>query len=122
MSHEERQWTLRTSQLYQDQLDDRRYRARRREIERRIDLLRQDPYRAAHAERLKHDFAGLRSARLFGGVRVIYRICEECRRLGEQRRSPLDCCFSGATPDRTINLLCLSEHYRDVPGGFDFDD
>ena len=33
---------------------------------------------------------------------------------------PLDCCLNQSTRDRTVNLLCLSEHYADMPLDFDF--
>ncbi len=113
-------WTVRRSARLEDQLDTPRYRARRRRIESRIAELLKDPYRAARAERLRHEYAGLRSARMMDATRLIYRLCEECRQLGDQSRHPLDCCHDDATADRTVNLLCLSEHYADMPLDFDF--
>ena len=104
-----------------EQLGERRYRARTREIERRVSVLLRDPYNAANAERLKHHYAGLRSARIFDATRLIYRLCEECRRLAEQDSLSLDCCLDAHTPTRTLNILCLSEHYADMPADFDFD-
>jgi Txe/YoeB family toxin of Txe-Axe toxin-antitoxin module len=112
---------VRASLYYLDQLGERRYRARRLEIERRLAKLLEDPYTAAGAERLRYQFAGLRSARVFEATRFIYRLCEECRQLQEGATNSLDCCVNGATADRTLNLLCLSEHYDDVPAEFDFD-
>lgn len=83
-------------------------------------MLFRDPYEAARAERLRGPYRGLRSARVDDKVRFIYRLCEECRREGEQRLRPIDCCMDGSTDDRTVNVLCLSEHYADIPEGFVF--
>lgn len=114
-------WTVRYSLQLLDQLESRRYRSRRSRIESRIDELLKDPFRAARSERLRHEFSGLRSARMVEELRLIYRLCQECRQLGEQGRLPLECCLDDSTVDRTINLLCLSDHYADMPLDFDFD-
>ena len=113
-------WHIRYSLQFLDQLESRRYRSERGRIESRIDELLKDPFRAARSERLRHEFAGLRSARVADATRLIYRICQECRQLGEQHRLPLDCCVDSSTTAFTLNLLCLSEHYADMPLDFDF--
>ena len=113
-------WTVRRSLHLEDQLEAPRYRTLRRRIESRIAELLKDPYRAARAERLRYEYAGLRSARMMDATRLIYRLGEECRRLDERSRRPLHCCRDDATADRTVNLLCLSEHYADIPLDFDF--
>ena len=114
-------WTLRFSTRYRDQLGERAYRERRGEIERRLAELLKDPYRAAGSERLKFTFTGLRSARVAGGVRLIFKICEECRSLSDRSRNSLDCCLASDTPNATVNVLCLSSHYTGVPEEFEFD-
>ena len=106
---------------YLDQLDSRQYRQRRAEIERRLFKLLEEPYAAARAERLRHRFSGLRSARIDQSTRVIYRICAECRGSDAVEHWRLDCCKDGLTPARTVNVLCLSEHYSDMPTSFAFD-
>ncbi len=122
MSPDQPGWTVRRSLYFLDQLDSRRYRSNRRRIEERLEELLKDPLVAAGAERLRHELRGLRSANALGGTRFIYRICEECRRENEQMFRPLDCCVSGETPDRTVNVLCVSEHYGgDMPDDFEFD-
>ena len=78
------EWQVRYSRQFTRQLDARQYRARRAEILRRLEVLFGDVYRAARAERLKGRYRGLRSARVDDRVRFIYRICEECRRDGDQ--------------------------------------
>ncbi len=120
---------MRRSREYVDQLGDRLYRSRRQRIERRVEELLKDPYAAAGAERLRYRYWGLRSARVLDDVRLIYRVCAECR--AEEMRQPkvgapargeftLDCCADGHTVDDTVNILCLSQHYVDIPSGFDF--
>lgn len=112
---------MRRSAVLLDQLESRRYRSLRTRIESRIDELLKDPRRSDRAERLRHQFSGLRSARVVDATRLILRICQECRQLGEQHRIPLDCCMDNSTADRTINLLCLSEHYADMPLDFELE-
>ncbi len=112
-------WAVRYSEHFEEQLVSRRYRQMRDVVRGRLGVLFRDPYRAARAERLRTPYRGLRSARVNDeGVRLIYRLCEECRREGEQRLRPLDCCMDGSTEDRTVNVLCLSEHYAGIPDGF----
>ncbi len=113
-------WTVRYSATFNRQLSSREYRSRQREIRQRLRVLFGDVYRAARAERLRARYRGLRSARVDDRVRVIYRICEECRLLGDGDSRPLDCCLSGDTADRTVNVLCLSAHYGDIPEDFAF--
>lgn len=118
---DEPDWVVRHSLLLDDQLGARRYRSQRRRIEARLEALLRHPLAAAGSERLKYKFSGLRSARVFDQTRLIYRVYQECRRLREQAQLSLDCCLDGSTADRTVNLLCLSEHYADIPLQFDFD-
>lgn len=111
-------WVVRYSAEFQRQLESRQYRSRREEVLRRLDVLLGDVYRAGRAERLRGRYRGLRSARVDDRVRFIYRLCEECRREDEQDIRPLDCCISGDTDDRTVNVLFLSDHYVDIPEDF----
>ena len=113
-------WTARYSLRFAKQLGDRPYRHRQEFIFERLVVLFRDPYRAARAERLRHPYRGLRSARVDDRLRFVYRLCEECRRDGERRLRPLDCCIGGFTDDRTVNVLCLSGHYGDIPEDFAF--
>ena len=113
-------WTVRRSLQLLDQLESRRYRAQAVRIESRVAELLKNPFHAARSERLRHELAGLRSARVVDAARLIFRICQERRQLKEQRRLPLDCCLDNSTGDLTVNLPCLSEHYDDMPLDSDF--
>ena len=77
-----------------------------------LELLAQSPYQAAGSERLRHDFSGLRSAVLLNQWRLIFKVCEECRREGLRDHNPLDCCRNEfPTADRTVNVVEVSDHY-----------
>lgn len=77
-----------------------------------LGLLAEDPYGAASSERLRHDYAGLRSARLLAQWRLIFKVCEECICLQMKERNPLDCCRGEiALPRKTINIVDMSNHY-----------
>lgn len=51
-----------------------------------------DPYNAAGSHLLRHEWVGFRGADFDGRQRIIYRVCEECRRLHNETRNPLACC------------------------------
>ncbi len=95
-------------------------------VRRVAEMLGVDPYRAARAERLTADLGGLRSARIDRRLRLLYRICGECRTMGDQERRALQCCSSGRTTDATVNLLYVVDYHpkglSDVPLEFDFED
>lgn len=114
---------MRYSNYYLEQLESKRYRGRRRAIESALATLLQEPYQGRGGHRLRFSFLGLRSADIDKGDRVIYRICEECRKLGDGSNRPIDCCEGANVPSETVNILCLSDHYSGgIPFDFDFDD
>jgi mRNA-degrading endonuclease YafQ of YafQ-DinJ toxin-antitoxin module len=118
------EWTIRRSQTFDEQLLNRQYRAIADQVEKKVDLLRQEPYHAANAERLRHEYVGLRSASVQGTTRIVYRICEECRAQHDEANRPLRCCLTGETPANTVNVLCLWENHRgkDIPDYGDFEE
>ncbi len=113
-------WTVRYSDQFLKQARSRRYRSLATVLRSRLEALFEDPFNAASAERLRHEFRGLRSARIDARLRLIYRLCGECRDSGHAQFRPIECCWSGDTEDCTINLLCISDHYRNMPTRFDF--
>lgn len=118
-------WEVRYSRQFRAQLETRPFLQRNSEIAARLQTMFADPYTAARAKRLTGRHTGRRSARLDRRWRIIYRLCVECRQLGDQARAPLDCCAHGGTSDRTINILCLGDYHSrpdNVPEEFDFDD
>jgi len=103
------------------QMRSKRHRALRVRVEASLQILLNDPYRARRAKRLSGEYAGLRSAHIDAYWRLIYRLCEVCREFGDASRRPLACCLTGATPNNTLNVLCVSDHYQSgFPEEFDF--
>ena len=77
-----------------------------------IELLQEAPYTAAGSHPLRWDLSGLRAADLVGGWRLIFKVCEECRKQEMQKSSPLDCCRGEtSTTDITINLLDVDDYH-----------
>lgn len=75
-------------------------------------MLEQEPYIDARSEKLRHDYSGLRSAVLVAQWRLIFKVCEECRRDQMQKRNPLECRRNEIDlPNRTVNIIDISNHY-----------
>lgn len=86
----------------------RRYASQRDRIKKRIDRLVENPY--ANSEYLSDasgrlDLRGCRSVRLDRNFRMIYVICEECRRI-----PACQFCFCEDVPDQTIVFLTVGPH------------
>ena len=107
-------------------MQNNRWRAQREEIISHLQMLLRDPTDALYSKRLFREHRGLRSARFGWRFRFLYKLCGECRLYGDQARYPLACCVDqspdSTTPDHTINVLYLSDHYSDVPFGFGLTD
>ena len=88
----------------------RRYRSLQEHIQRHVDQVLDDPYRGT--ERLGKragglDLRGCRSVRVTRNFRIIFVICEECRRVPECRF-----CFWEGLPDETVVFLTVGPHER----------
>ena len=57
-----------------------KYQSLKKQIANKIRQLLKDPYRAAKSEQLVGNLKGLRSARVTRSIRIIFAICEECRK------------------------------------------
>jgi len=87
-----------------------RYAAMRQKIQRRAKRVLADPY--VSTETLddtsgKLDLRGCRSARVDRNFRIIFVICEECRRAPECQY-----CFCEGLPDKTVVFLTVGPHDR----------
>ena len=87
-----------------------RYSSLRQRIQRRIEQVLRDPYTAT--ERLGRvtgglDLRGCRSVRIDRNFRVIFVVCEECRRIRE-----CQFCFCEGKPDETVVFLTVGPHDR----------
>jgi len=77
-----------------------------------IESLCDAPYSLAGSHRLKGNLSGLRAANLVGAWRLIFKVCEECRKQGLRDQNPIDCCRGEAqTPDNTINFLEIVDYH-----------
>jgi len=98
--------------VYEEQfrLNLRRYASVRDQIQRRAERVLADPY--VSTEYLddtsgKLDLRGCRSARVDRNFRLIFVICEECRRVPECQY-----CFCEGLPDKTVVFLTVGPHDR----------
>jgi len=98
--------------VYEEQFQQnlRRYASMRDQIQRRVKRVIADSY--ANTEPLddtsgKLDLRGCRSAHVDRNFRLIFVICEECRRVTECQY-----CFCEGLPDRTVVFLTVGPHGR----------
>lgn len=88
----------------------RRYKSLQHLIDRRMAEVLADPY--AGSERLGKvpggiDLRGCRSVRVTRNFRIVFVICEECRRVPQCRF-----CFCEGLPDKTVVFLTVGPHER----------
>ncbi len=86
----------------------RRYASIRKAIKRRVDRILDDPY--LNTEALgditgRLNLIGCRSARIDRNFRLIFVVCEECKKID-------DCqyCFCDDLPDKTVVFLTVGPH------------
>lgn len=118
-------WQTRYSLEFLEQMQGAYWRSRRSEILSHLRDLLEDPQGALHSERLLREHRGLRSARFGWRLRLLFKLCGECRMHGDRERYALICCIDDeqvSTPDQTINVLYLSDHYGDAPDTFELDE
>jgi mRNA-degrading endonuclease RelE of RelBE toxin-antitoxin system len=86
----------------------RRYSSIRKNIKRRTERVLSDPYQ--YTEDLtdpggKLNLRGCRSARIDRNFRIIFVICEECKRIPE-----CEYCFCDGLDDKTVVFLTVGPH------------
>jgi mRNA-degrading endonuclease RelE of RelBE toxin-antitoxin system len=96
------------TKLFQKNL--RRYASLREQIRRHVDEILADPY--LNSERLGKmpgglDLRGCRNVRIAQGFRIIFVVCEGCRRVPECRY-----CFCESWSDKTVVFLTVGPHER----------
>lgn len=89
----------------------KRYRAELRRIEKAIDQLRGNPH--LNDSWLRAELSGKHKKRV-GGWRIVFAICEECRKLGHERCNKCKDCSSSA--GRTVRLFDVGPR-KDIYGG-----
>jgi mRNA-degrading endonuclease YafQ of YafQ-DinJ toxin-antitoxin module len=84
-----------------------KYSAIKVSIQKKVEQILQDPL-GPQTEPLGHDLVGLRSAPVKKSFRLIFAVCEECRRLGH---SAVNNCFDCASqPDNTVYFFTIGPH------------
>jgi len=86
----------------------RRYSSKRQPIKRRVDRILINPY--YNTESLadisgKLNLIGCRSARIDRSFRIIFIVCEECRKIQE-----CEFCFCDNLPEKTVVFLTVGPH------------
>jgi hypothetical protein len=86
----------------------RRYSSMRQQIKRRTERILSAPYH--NTEQLgdssgKLNLVGCRSARVDRNFRIVFVICEECRKIQK-----CDFCFCDELPDKTVVFLTVGPH------------
>ena len=85
-----------------------RYAALRERIKQRVERVLEDPYATTEflADRSgKLNLRGCRSIRIDRNFRIIFVICEECRKI-----PTCEYCFCDDLPDRTVVFLTVGPH------------
>lgn len=81
-------------------------------IEKRCNSINQLPYRACKSEKLKYNWARKRSGHINKKYRIIYKVCEECRKRNEGEPNHMIKCLScDDTPDKTVNYLAITDYH-----------
>lgn len=86
----------------------RRYSSIRKNIKRRVERVLSDPYQNTEAladASGKLNLRGCRSARIDRNFRIIFVICEECRKIPE-----CEYCFCDGLDDKTVVFLTVGPH------------
>jgi mRNA-degrading endonuclease RelE of RelBE toxin-antitoxin system len=101
-------YKIKLTPLFQKNL--KRYQSMRMHIRRHVNQVLADPYQ--DTERLGKqagglDLRGCRSVRITRNFRILFVVCEECRRVPECRF-----CFCEGLPDEAVVFLTVGPHER----------
>jgi len=102
----------RYTETFRNRLGEKPYLQQTSKIRSKCEMILEQPYKACKSEPLKHMFAGKRSARLDECYRIIYTVCEECRKQGHQETNLADCPNCIDVPIQTVTFLDITDHYR----------
>ncbi len=107
-------YELRYSEDFDKKRASRKLRTHDAKIKEVCEKLARNPYTAAGSHPLKYTLAGLRAATVKGAIRVIFKVCEECRRIeGWREMHALDCCDLEECANLfVITFLDIEEDYH----------
>ena len=105
-------YQARYSQTFSARLQEPKFTNLLENINHKAEMVMQLPYTAAKSEKLKYDWTRKRSAHVDERYRLIYKICEECRKRNEGEPNHMTNCLPCAgVPDTTVNFLDITDHY-----------
>lgn len=81
-------------------------------IKEKCKLICEVPYGACKSEMLKYSWARKRSGRINDRWRIIYKVCKECRRRGQQEPNHMvECLSCEEVSDDTVNFLDITDYH-----------
>ena len=99
--------------LYKPQFADdvKTYASLKKQIEKKVESILEDPYHNTEPLEKKagHDLRGLRSKRVDKNFRIIFAICEECRKLFPEKEKPCRYCDS-TIPAKSVIFFTVRPH------------
>lgn len=102
----------RYSEVFTGQKDSPQFRILAKAIKDKCNLICQAPYTACKSEKLKYEWAQKRSGRLTERLRIIYKVCKECRERGEEESNHMvECLSCEDIPDNTVNFLVIIDYH-----------
>lgn len=102
----------RYSETFNEKKNSPRLRNLANDIKSKCNLIRQSPYGACKSEPLRYEWARKRSGRLTKKLRIIYKVCKECRKRGEEEPNHMvNCLPCEGVPNNTVNFLDITEYH-----------
>lgn len=99
------------SEPFKEKIAGPRFRYIAKRIKSKCELIRQMPYGACHSERLKGNYVGKRSGQLDERLRVIYIVCEECMKHGDQQWNLDNCAKCLGLPKKLIKFIDIVDYH-----------
>ena len=99
------------SATFKEKVASARFRLIARRIQQKCNLIRQAPYQACRSERLKGNYRGKRSGQLNERFRIIYMVCEECIKQGDQEWNLEDCADCEGNPVKRIKFIDITDYH-----------
>jgi mRNA-degrading endonuclease YafQ of YafQ-DinJ toxin-antitoxin module len=102
----------RYSQTFNERLAEPRFTSLLTTIMRKAEMVMQLPYGAANSHKLRYDWTRKRSAHVDDRYRLIYKVCEECRKRSEaEPNHMINCLPCEGVPSETVNFLDIVDYH-----------
>ena len=105
-------YQARYSLTFDARLTEQRFANLLKTIKNKTEMVMQAPYGAAKSEKLKYDWTRKRSAHVDDQYRLIYKVCEECRKRSEIEPNHMTNCLPcEGVPAQTVNFLDIVDYH-----------